>query len=692
MSNDMDMSEIHNIFYEESYEGLDAMESGLLGLAPGAADTEIVNTIFRAAHSIKGGAATFGFLVISNFTHGVETLLDQLRSQERELSEEIIEILLGSVDCIRQMLDAIRADEEPDESDARQLKQQIDVLLQEDGKPEKGSSAVDNTPEKSSSQNSEKKRWAIRFCPKGDILKTGNEPLAIFSELKTLGDLTVQSDISHLPALANIEADTCYTQWNLELETAASRQTIEEVFDWVSEQADISIECQDDVPANTDSNEKAPAGKAELPSVRVEEDQSAPASKTPASTTKDSGSIRVSIDKIDALLNLVGELVITQSMLARHADNASGGTKSQGLADGLLVLERYTRELQESAMQIRMLPIGSSFSRFKRLVRDLCSKTGKKVELKLTGENTEVDKTVLEKMSDPLVHLVRNSLDHGIELPEDRLAAGKPEVGTLHLSAYHEGGNIIIQIDDDGAGLNKSRILSKAADRGLINASDMLSDDQIHNLIFQPGFSTADTVSDLSGRGVGMDVVRRNITDLGGRIEVTSREGQGSRFKIHLPLTLAILDGQLVKVGADVYIFSLLSIVETVLVTPGDKKRVVGNGNVYRLRDDYIPVVRLRDAFNLGGDVEVKTYLETAGELLVVVESDGQRIGLFVDELLDQQQVVIKSLEENYKPVPGLAGATILGDGNVAMIIDVPGLIKTLDIAAITRKSQIYAA
>ena len=684
---DMDMTEIHNIFYEESYEGLDIMESGLLGLTPGEADADTINDIFRAAHSIKGGAATFGFLTISTFTHGVETLLDQMRSKQRNVTEEDVGLLLESVDCLRSMLDAIKGGGETDEAQAAELKRRLDETLSQD-QALAHPMPVEATPVESL----ETRNWRIQFVPERNIMKTGNEPLRIFRELKELGELKVTANTTGLPALYSLEPDECYTAWELQLTTTAERQDIAAVFDWVSGQAEISIEClsddtsgsQNQPAATTDTKTEASASSAETGPVAAK-----PAA---ALTTKESGSIRVSIDKIDSLLNLVGELVITQSMLARHADGSVNGNAAQGLKDGLLVLERHTRELQESAMQIRMLPIGASFSRFKRLVRDLSGKIGKKVELRLSGENTELDKTVLEKMSDPLVHLVRNSLDHGIEMPEDRLAAGKPEKGTLHLSAYHEGGSIVIQIDDDGAGLNRDRILSKAVDRGLISASDQLSEEQIHNLIFQPGFSTAEAVSDLSGRGVGMDVVRSNISDLGGRIEVSSVQGKGSSFKIRLPLTLAILDGQLVKLGDDVYIFSLLSIVETVLVSPDDVRRVVGSGNVYRLRDDYIPVVRLRDAFNLKCSSEIKTYLERAGELLVVVESDGQRVGLFVDELLDQQQVVIKSLEENYKPVPGLAGATILGDGNVAMIIDVPSLMKTLDITAVTNKAREFAA
>ncbi|MBD2858126.1 chemotaxis protein CheA [Spongiibacter sp. KMU-158] len=675
----MDMQEIHAVFFEESAEGLDAMEAGLLGLSPGRDnDPEIINTIFRAAHSIKGGAATFGFLAISNFTHGVETLLDQVRSNERVVTDELIEVWLASVDAIRDMLACLQDNADIDPMAVADLQKQIDELLQGDSaKPED-----DDVEEESEAATAG--LWRIHFAPHEEVLKTGNEPSRIFRELKELGELTVVATLSSAVEFDALDPEHCHTAWDLELRGEVTQAAIEEAFDWVSGQCELTIEQVGGHSATPSAPSAAmpAAASAQMPAeTKSEAKSAAPAAAKPASngnSNKDSGSIRVSIDKIDSLLNLVGELVITQSMLARFGDG-EGGANTQGLRDGLMVLERHTRELQESAMQIRMLPIGASFSRFKRLVRDISSKLGKKVELKLSGENTELDKTVLEKMSDPLVHLVRNSLDHGIEMPDVRKAAGKPETGTLHLSAYHEGGNIVIQVEDDGAGLNKERILAKAVERGLISASDQLTDDQIHNLIFQAGFSTADQVSDLSGRGVGMDVVRRNITDLGGRIDVQSKPGKGSTLKIRLPLTLAILDGQLVAVGNDVYIFSLLSIVETVLVFPSEVSGLVGKGSVYRLRDEYIPVIRLSDAFRLNNKLQPKTYLEREGELLVVVESDGKKMGLFVDELLDQQQVVIKSLEENYMPVQGLAGATILGDGNVALIIDVPSLVHNMD-------------
>jgi two-component system chemotaxis sensor kinase CheA len=400
-------------------------------------------------------------------------------------------------------------------------------------------------------------------------------------------------------------------------------------------------------------------------------DRSAPAGAPMQKASGDSGSIRVATEKVDNIINLVGELLITQSMLSSFADGIDPNDLDR-LRQGLSQLARNTRELQESVMQIRMLPISFAFNRFPRIVHDLSRKLAKKVELKLSGEGTELDKTVLEKITDPLVHLVRNALDHGLEIPERRIAAGKHETGTLELAAFHEGGNIIIEVRDDGAGLNKAKILQKARERALVAPDQELTDEQIDNLIFMPGFSTAEQISDVSGRGVGMDVVRRNINDLGGYVQISSKEGLGSTIRIRLPLTLAILDGQLVRVGKEIYVISLLAIVETIQVARERVNTLVGRTEVFRLRDEYLPVVKLCDQFGVEPDSR-----SAEDGLLVVLEADGKRVGVLVDDLLAQQQVVIKSLESNFKSVAGIAGATILGDGTVALIIDAPGLISS---------------
>jgi len=619
MFDDEGMDEIRQIFLEESTEGLDVMESGLLELEPGTADMETINNIFRAAHSIKGGGGTFGFVEVSDFTHWVETVLDEMRSAERDVTEDGITLLLESVDCLRGMMDSINAQSDYDTPRISALQARIVAVL--NGEVDTG----------------------VVAAPPPEAVVTP-EP-------------TVEEQPSVEPA-GNEEVETVIVEPAAELDKAPGAESV------VGTSAEPS---QPEVSIETD--------------VAVEKAVSAPVAKAVETGKAEKGgsesgsSIRVNVDKVDSLLNLVGELVITQSMLGRFKKEFNVNDLSD-LRDGLAQLESNTRELQEAAMQIRMLPIKVAFSRFTRLVRDLSRSMGKKVKLELLGEQTELDKTVLEKIGDPLVHLVRNSLDHGIETVEKRLAAGKPSEGLLRLSAHHEAGNIVIEISDDGAGLNRDKILSKAIERGLVGEDEQITDERIYMLIFQAGFSTADQVSDLSGRGVGMDVVRRNIQDLGGRIDVHSEIGKGSTFTIRLPLTLAILDGQLVRVGEETYIVPLLSIVESVFINPERVNVVANNQMLYRLRDEFLPITDLRAICggyyrNMSLDAD-----ELDDKLLVVIETAGRRYGLVVDDLEDQQQVVIKALENNYRHVSGLAGATILGDGSVSLILDIPSLAQ----------------
>ncbi|HEU4531883.1 MAG TPA: chemotaxis protein CheA, partial [Steroidobacteraceae bacterium] len=485
-----------------------------------------------------------------------------------------------------------------------------------------------------------------------------------------------------LPDLHELDPEACHLAWHLVLEGEVDRARIEEVFDWVSGAAEITYQRFPEEP----DTEAAPSTAATAePAVATPSSAAAPAAAVPGGKSE-TNSMRVATEKVDALLNLVGELVITQSMLSRFGERMDA-SQIDALREGLAQLTRNTRELQESVMQIRMLPISFSFNRFPRLVHDLSRRLGKQVELKLIGEGTELDKTVLEKIGDPLVHLVRNALDHGIESPAVRLAAGKSANGLIELNAHHEGGSIVVEVRDDGSGLNRARILAKARERGLVGANDELSDEQVQNLIFAPGFSTADQVSDVSGRGVGMDVVRRNITDLGGHVQITSVEGRGSTVRIRLPLTLAILDGQLVRCGSEIYIISLVAIVETIQIPRERLSAVAGRTELFRLRDEYLPIVRLHEQFGIEPDSR-----DPSEGLLVVVESDGTRVGILVDDLLAQQQVVIKSLETNFRQVEGLAGATILGDGTVAPIIDVPGLIRNFARSQRTRTPRPMAA
>jgi two-component system chemotaxis sensor kinase CheA len=700
----IDLSEFHDVFFEECFEGLDVMESGLLSLDHGT-DVEEINSIFRAAHSIKGGGASFGFMDISSFTHVMETLLDEMRDGRREVTRECVDLLLESVDVLRNMINSARDKTDCETARVTEVKQKLEAMLAGESGGAEPVAAVDNpndsAPATETATDTGPAGWKIIFRPHADILKNGNEPGRILRELDALGELRVTADTSRIPPLEEMDPAQCYLAWDIELAGEIEREVIDELFTWVADDSHLEIiptgaaatlpaPCIDSEPgeqsAADPSPPRAPAEQEPQQPVPVAGEQQAdapapapvdtkPATPTPKSgaANKESGSIRVAIGKVDELINMVGELVITQSMLSQIGDQLTGGDQKalEKLHDGIAQLERNTRELQESVLLIRMLPISFSFSRFPRLVHDLSGKMGKKIELKMVGENTEVDKTVLEKIGDPLVHLVRNSLDHGIEMPDIRKAAGKPETGTLELSAFHDGGDIVIQVIDDGAGLNRERILQKAIEKGIIDEHEDPSDERVYNLIFAPGFSTADQVSDVSGRGVGMDVVRRNVRDLGGNVSIASNTGAGSTVTIRLPLTLAILDGQLARLGEETYIVPLVSIVESLQMQGEHISSITGESELYRLRDEYIPIIRLNDLFGMKSGTR---SLEDG--LLMVVESEGQRVGLFVDELMGQQQVVIKSLETNFMHIQGISGATILGDGTVALIMDIPGLIQ----------------
>lgn len=687
----IDLSQFKQTFIEESLEGLDVMESSLLNLGEGAANLDVINNIFRAAHSIKGGSGTFGFSDIAQFTHVLETLLDQMRSGERPVTQHAVELLLASVDCLRMMIDAIQENSLYNTEHVASVKSQLECLLADDGQPGTAAGKPASTPPVAASPTG----WLIKFSPHVDMLKTGNDPVLMFRELANLGAVKIKADCSELLDFNDLTPEDCYLRWEIKLDGDVTEGAIKDVFAWVEDECDLKIipltseQPSEEVagasvatPAQAEAKlAQSPAQQPEIKAPPAQEAAPAPAAGNDASKTtaavavvasgagKEAASIRVAIDKVDQLINMVGELVITQSMLSQLGEDFDI-EKLDKLRDGLAQLERNTRELQENVMRIRMLPISYSFNRFPRLVHDISQKLGKKVELKLSGEGTELDKTVMEKIGDPLVHLVRNALDHGIESPELRVKAGKSEVGMLQLNAYHKGGNIIIEIADDGAGINKEKVISKALQKGIINSAHDVDDDKIHELIFRPGFSTVDAVSDLSGRGVGMDVVKKNIKELGGSIVINSTEGQGSIFSIRLPLTLAILDGQLVRVGDEVYIIPLISVVESLQIKKTMVNQLAGKSELYRLRDEYIPIIRLYEIFN----IEPKTREFEEG-LLIVVEGDGKKVGLFVDDLLGQQQVVIKGLETNYKRVDGFSGATILGDGTVALIMDISGVI-----------------
>ncbi len=707
----IDLQQFHQVFFEESYEGLDAMEQALLAVSDQEeADPELINTIFRSAHSIKGGSATLGFPEIASFTHVLETLLDEVREGKRELTPEGVELFLQSCDAMRGMIACLENNTPIDTNESKPLLDSFEAMLantsgadQKSSAPEEGIAKAEDAVAQTffGSDGGEPpedgpKQWKIVFKPEPQILLTGNEPIRIFRELEDLGELSVAAKTDEIPEFQQLTIDECFISWEILLTTESDKEEIESAFDWVLDECELSIEdvssASASVPESTEqtptpaptlaepentaeSTPKLGAKPAPAPEATAKPAPPAkkPAAKASGGESAQSGatSIRVGIDKVDNLINLVGELVITQSMLSELGNNFDL-EKLERLSHGLEQLKQNTRELQENVMRIRMLPISFAFNRFPRMIRDLSNKTGKKVELVLMGEHTELDKTVMEQIGDPLVHLVRNAVDHGLEMPEDRVAAGKDETGKIVLAAEHKGGNIVIEISDDGRGMDAEIILGKAREKGIVSAEQELSDQEIYELIFEPGFSTAAEVSDLSGRGVGMDVVRRNIKSLGGRIEIESEMGKGSCIRVHLPLTLAILDGQLVRVGNEVFIVPLVAIVESLQIKPDLVNRVSGNMELYRLREDNVPIIPIYREFSIEAD---KTDLDNA--LLVVVEGEGSKIGLLVDDLLAQQQVVIKSLESNYRRVNGVSGATILGDGSVALILDIPGLISS---------------
>ncbi len=606
----VDLTQFYQIFFDEAAEHLAAMETMLLALDVANPSMDDLNAIFRAAHSIKGGSGTFGFNDMTEVTHVLETLLDKLRKQEMTLTDEMITAFLHAGDVISMQLAAHRGEGEVDQAEVKTVCAALEHL----------SSAQDSAP---------------------SPLVVSTTSAAAPQQDDSFGFFDDPAPVTESPAAD----DTGYGFFH-EITPVAAAPTI------------LTAEVSPPVTPN--------AGRRTL-------DATADVVKTGRRAVDKPGaapdsSIRVSVEKVDQLINLAGELVITQAMLTQSAQEVMNGG-SESLQRGLYQLERNTRDLQEAVMSIRMMPMSFVFSRFPRLVRDLAGKLNKQVELKTVGEHTELDKGLIEKISDPLTHLVRNSLDHGIETPEKRTAAGKDPLGTITLKASHQGGNVVIEVADDGGGLNRDKILNKAREKGL-PVRDGISDQEVWALIMEPGFSTAEVVTDVSGRGVGMDVVKRNITEIGGRVEMESEEGFGTRIIIRLPLTLAILDGLSLSVGRETYIVPLNAIIESLQVKEADLKTVSGEGRLLRVRGEYLPLVALHEVFNVK---PVADGLEKG--IAVIVDAEGKKTALFVDELLGQHQVVIKSLESNFRKVQGVSGATIMGDGKVALILDVAALV-----------------
>jgi len=645
-----DLSQFYQVFFEEAGEHLASMESLLLALDVSDPSMDDLNAIFRAAHSIKGGAGTFGFTDMTEVTHVLETLLDKLRKQEMHLTTEMVDVFLQAGDAISMQLAAHRGEGEVDQAEIKTVCDKLERLSSVQG----GAAAQkQNADTATAIKNPEKSK-------KSGKSKKSEEKLAAQEH----------DDYGFFDAIPAPASDDGYGFFNDDPAALAQDNRGYGFFEDTPQQV-AEIESQQGygfftappVPAAT--QEKIAAVNIETPATTEVHPARRAADKATAATAE--SSIRVSIEKVDQLINLVGELVITQAMLAQSASLLDMAAIEQ-LQSGLNTLERNTRDIQESIMSVRMLPISFVFSRFPRVVRDVAGKLNKQVELKTLGESTELDKALIEKIADPLTHLIRNSLDHGIEMPEKRIAAGKPAHGTITLNAFHQGGNIVIEVSDDGGGLNRGKILSKAKERGL-PVSDSMSDEAVWMLIFEAGFSTADVVTDVSGRGVGMDVVKRNIADMGGRVELSSSDGHGTRTTIRLPLTLAILDGMSVGVGGQTFILPLGSIVESLQITDDELKTVSGDGRVLRVRGEYLPLVALHEIFSI-----TEAVTEPKKGIAVIVEAEGKKTALLVDELLGQHQVVIKSLESNFRKVPGMSGATIMGDGKVALILDVMAL------------------
>lgn len=710
----IDLSQFHQVFIDEAHEHLGNMEQLLLALDVEDASLEDLNAIFRAAHSIKGGSGTFGFSDIAQLTHALETLLDKLRKQILDPTDEMISAFLECCDLLNAMLEAHQGGANVDETTTDLMRSRLLKLAD----PELPSETLSNAANTPTIIADCAPVWLIELNPLTDLFAGSASLEAVTADLSALGELVLlsrQSGSRMTWQLKGPDTDTAIrdifeyicsdNELVIKLEPDENTVSLSEEDDgfgfFVDEStlpaAQEKVQAEDDngfgffideseLPAQQQAEREQQQGfgffvdEQDLPAAKTTSNETPPpiqkAAKSAKANTKQESakapaesSIRVGVEKVDQLINLVGELVITRSMLAQSSSHLDP-VEFEAIHEGLVNLERNSRDLQEAVMSIRMLPINFVFGRFPRVVRDLTQKMNKKVRLKLVGEETELDKGLIEKLADPLTHLLRNSIDHGIETPEVRTAAGKPEEGTITLSASHQGGSILVQITDDGAGLNREKLLEKAREKN-IPLSDNPTDKEVWQLIFAPGFSTAKQVTDVSGRGVGMDVVQRNIAEMKGQVEIESVPGQGTTIGLRLPLTLAILDGMTLRVGDEIFIMPLTRILESLQPVHDQLKTVSGKGRVVQIRGEYLPLIALYQILNLEPEVR-----DPEKGILVVVESNSGKVALFVDELIAQQQVVIKSLETHYRKVEGISGATIMGDGRVALILDIDKLAR----------------
>jgi two-component system chemotaxis sensor kinase CheA len=762
-----DLDDFKATYFDECSELMNELEEQFAAIEGGERDADRLNAVFRAIHSIKGGAGAFGFSGLVGFAHAYETLLDYVRDGRVEMSDDVVSLCIRANDIVGDYINAAQTGEELAADYGQEEKQRFDAIARgqrggdedewsgeiieefdieftpvrvelavDDGDAQDTPAAIEPDTFEAPPMPVEPGHWEVRFTPYRQLYSRANDPLLLFRELAALGEINVRAILTDIPALSDFEPFGVYCSWEISLFAPdLTEAAIREVFEFVD--GDCSIEvvplghvvplAATPVPAPVAVGKPAKAAEnllaltedevaaapvrlvAEAAAVPVAEEPVAdepalsfadiasaieatapprviapaapkpPVAQKPAAAAGEGGeeggnrstgvqSIRVDLDKVDRVVNMVSELVITQSMLTQQMDENLRARYTE-LVRGLEVLAQTTRGLQDSVMAIRAQPVKSVFSRMPRLVRELATKTGKKIKLETIGENTEIDKTVIEQLSDPLTHMIRNSADHGIEDPEKRKARGKPEIGTIRLSAEQAGGNILIIVEDDGNGINRERVLQLARDKGLVAPDITPTDEQIDQLIFAPGFSTADAVSDISGRGVGMDVVLSNIKKIGGSVHVRSWTGKGSRMTLRLPLTLAVLDVMLVKVGESPYVVPLSSIVETMQCSGAIFERVPSGGQVLQVRGEYVQVIDVAQRFGMHSNKAPDD------RFVVLCESEGsQKVALVVDDIIGQQQVVIKSLEENFEQVDGIAGGTILGDGNVALIVDVQGL------------------
>ncbi|WP_284256783.1 chemotaxis protein CheA [Acidocella aquatica] len=687
------MAAIRETFFQECEEQLAELEAGLILMESGTAEAETVNAVFRAVHSIKGGAGIFALDALVRFAHVFETALDQVRSGTLAAGAAVLNLLLRAADVLADLVRAARENGTVDEARTAALVVEFTQISNLGHEPPL-------TPKPAPKALAPAPAWLISFTPASALYAKANETALLLRELRRLGPIEVALDATHLPELSELDPEGAYLTWNITLEADCTEQAIRNVFEFVEDDCQLNITCATpaepalkpgDVitgdngfsfeffpPPVFDDEEASAAPKAEPehheppPALTAKQNPVEAMAAKAESAAAVSATIRVDLDRVDRMIDLVGELVINEAMLSQRVLEA-GIARASGVAMALEELEHLTREIQDSVMAIRAQPVRSVFQRMPRLVREVAAQTGKQARLVTEGEGTEVDKTVIERIADPLTHMIRNAIDHGLESPEKRLAAGKPAEGIVRLSALHRSGRIVLEVADDGAGINRARVKEKALENGLIAPDAALTDDEIDNLIFLPGFSTASTVSDISGRGVGMDVVRQSVVALGGRISISSRPGLGSTFTLSLPLTLAVLDGMVVSARGHTLIIPLGAIVETLKPKAADVFPLDGEINVIRLRGGYVPMVDV--AASLGYCDE---FVEPDQSVALLVEGEGGvRAVLLVDAIHGQRQVVIKSLEANYRAVPGIAAATVMGDGRVALILDVDAVVKT---------------